>query len=81
MGIITAKKDDYYQLKQRNYFKIGDKIEIITPNMDIIEVIVDNIYNDKMEAIEVANQADATLYIKFKEDIPMFSMLRKSYLN
>ena len=49
--------------------------------MDIIEVTVDNIYNDKMEAIEVANQADSTLYIKFKEDIPMFSMLRKSYLN
>ena len=81
LGIITAKKDDYYQLKQRNYFKIGDKFEIITPNMDIIEVIVDNIYNDKMEAIIVANQADSTLYIKFKEDIPMFSMLRKSYLN
>ena len=80
LGIITSKKNGYYQLRQRNYFKIGDKIEIITPDMDIIEVTVDNIYNDKMEAIEIANQADSTLYIKLNQDIPLFSMLRKSYL-
>ena len=25
-------------IRQRNYFKLGDEVEIITPNMDIINI-------------------------------------------
>ncbi len=81
LGIILDKIDDYYQIKQRNYFKLGDQIEIITPKLDIITVAITNLKNSEFEDIDVANQADSTLYIKFKEDLPKFSMLRKCYLN
>jgi len=80
LGIILNKENDLYVIRQRNYFKLGDKIEIITPNMDIIEVVVDNLYDENNNKIEVANQADSVIKIKFSENIPLFSMIRKPYL-
>ena len=80
LGIILDKKDDFYMIRQRNYFKVGDNVEIITPNMDIIKVKINNIYNDKMESISVANQADSKLFIKIDVDVPFFSMIRVPYL-
>ena len=59
---------------------MNDSIEIITPNMDIIEFVVDNLYNEKMESIDVANQADSIIKIKIDKDLPIYSMLRKPYL-
>ena len=45
LGIVLGKenKNEFYKIKQRNYFKLGDKIEIITPNMKIINFVVDNL--------------------------------------
>ena len=81
LGIVIDKDNHLYTINQRNYFKLGDEIEIITPNMDIINYKVDNLYNEKMEEITVANQADSILKIKIDFDLPKFSMLRKKYLN
>ena len=80
LGIILDKKDDIYMIRQRNYFKLGDEVEIITPNMDIINVKINNLYNDKMEEIELANQADSKLYIKLDINVPKYSMIRVPYL-
>ena len=80
LGIIIDRKNNLYTIRQRNYFKIGDKIEIITPNMDIISTSVDNLYNDEGEEILVANQADSIIKIKLNYEIPLFSMIRVPYL-
>ena len=80
LGIIIKKDNNIYTIRQRNYFKMNDSIEIITPNMDIIEFVVDNLYNEKMESIDVANQADSIIKIKIDKDLPIYSMLRKPYL-
>ncbi len=79
LGVILKKENEFYKIKQRNYFKLGDKIEIITPNMEIINFLVDNLYNDKFESINVANQADAIIYIKIPGNLSEYSMLRKCY--
>ena len=80
LGIIIDKKSDFYTINQRNYFKLGDEIEIITPKMDIINYKIANLYNEKTEEIEVANQADSILKMKIPIDLPLYSMLRKKYL-
>ena len=80
LGIVLDKNDNIYTIRQRNYFKLGDDVEIITPDMDIINIKINNLYNDKMEPIEVANQADSKLFIKLDIDIPIFSMIRVPYL-
>ena len=80
LGIILEKiHNNLYKLKQRNYFQVGDEVEIITPKTEIINLKITHLYNEKMEPIEIANQADATLYLLFEKDIPLFSMLRKKY--
>ncbi len=81
LGIVLEDENEngFYKINQRNYFKLGDKIEIITPNMETFDFIVDNLYNDKFEPISVANQADAILYIKIPVKIPECSMLRRCY--
>lgn len=81
LGIVMEKHDNLYTIRQRNYFKVGDKIEIITPNMDIISLEVKNLYNEKMERIEIANQADSILKMELDRDIPIYSMLRKPYIS
>ena len=80
LGIIIKKDKDIYTIRQRNYFKLGDKIEIITPDMNIISMSVSNLYNDKLESIEVANQADSILKMKINFDLPLYSMIRIPYL-
>ena len=80
LGLIINKDGNIYRVRQRNYFRVGDDVEIITPNMDIIKVRIKNIYNDKLESIEVANQADSILNIKLDIDIPLYSMIRVPYL-
>ena len=80
LGIVINKEKDIYTIKQRNYFKLGDSVEIITPNMDIIKINVGNLYNEKMDEIKVANIADSVLKIKIDLDIPLYSMLRKPYI-
>ncbi|MBQ8471891.1 MAG: U32 family peptidase [Bacilli bacterium] len=80
LGIIINREGNLYTINQRNYFKKFDEIEIITPNMDIISYRVDNLYNDKMESIDVANQADSILKIEIPLDLPLYSMIRKPYL-
>ncbi len=80
LGIIYKKDNNLYTIRQRNYFKLGDEVEIITPNMDIINFKVTNLYNEKGESISVANQADSIIKISIDKDLPIFSMIRKCYL-
>ena len=80
LGIVINRDLNTYTIRQRNYFKLNDKIEIITPNMDIIECEVSNLSNEFGEKIEVANQADSIIKIDLDYDIPIYSMLRKPYL-
>jgi len=80
LGIIIGRQGNLYTINQRNYFKLNDSVEIITPNMDIIKYSIDNLYNEKMEEISVANQADSILKIYINLDLPLYSMIRKPYL-
>lgn len=66
-------------MTQRNYFEIGDKIEIFTPNFDIISLTVEELYNENMEKIDKANHAEEIIKIKIDKEIPVNSMVRRSY--
>ena len=67
-------------LSQRNYFTIGDDLEIITPNMEIIPYHVEKIFDKDMNPVTVANHAEEELNIKLDIEVPICSMIRKAYL-
>ena len=65
------------KIEQRNYFKVKDQIEIFSPHHDNIIVSVDELYNEDMERIEVANHPMEVLYLKVNYQVEQNDMGRK----
>ena len=74
------KESHICTMSQRNYFIVGDTVEFITPNMEIIKFKIDNLYDEDMNSIDTANHAEETIKMKLDFDIIPNSMLRKAYL-
>lgn len=72
------RKGKILYLKQRNLFSKGDNVVLFT-HKDELSFIVDEIYDDKNNLIEVANQADS--YVKIKLDVDFevdkYAMIKK----
>lgn len=64
-------------IEQRNYFKIGDKIEVFSPNGDNKTFILDNMTDEKDTSIDVARHAQQIVKIKTPFPLEKYSMLRK----
>ena len=74
------KEKKLCEIYQRNYFKIGDTVEIFMPSGKVINFNVDNLYNEKMEKIDTANHANEKLYFYIDEEIESSSMIRRFYV-
>ena len=66
-------------MSQRNYFEVGDSIEIFTPSGEIISMVVNELFNENMEKILKANHAEEIIKIIVEREIPVNSMVRKDY--
>ena len=65
--VLSYDKDNkILHLKQRNLFSKADKVVLFTPTNEL-SFIVNEIYDEKDNLIEVANQADS--YVKIKLDV------------
>ena len=73
------KKTKLCTISQRNYFSVGDTIEIFTPTGQRIRHKLDKILNEKMESVDKANHAEETLHFYIDEEIPYASMIRRIY--
>jgi putative protease len=71
------KEKKLAMVEQRNYFKLGDKIEIFSPNHENIYFQVEKIYNEDMEEKEVANHPMEILYLPIEEEIETNDLGRK----
>ena len=65
------------KIEQRNYFKLGDMIEIFSPKHDNIVINVDELYNEDNEPIEVANHPMEMLYLRVDYPVIENDMGRK----
>lgn len=65
------------KIEQRNYFQLGDKVEFFSPHHENIVVDIHKIYNEDMEAIEVANHPMEILYIEIDYPVQSHDMGRK----
>jgi len=71
--VLTGK----ITMLERNYFSVGDEVEIFTPNGGLYTFVVDNLYNHDEQKIEIARHPDEVLYMYFKGNIVPYSMMRK----
>ena len=74
------KEKGLCEIHQRNYFKKGDTVEIFMPSGKVIHFLVDNLYNEKMEEVPLANHANEKLYFYIDEEIEPSSMIRRIYV-
>lgn len=63
-------------IEQRNYFKIGDKIEIFGPNRKPFTYIIEEIFDENQESIEVARHPRMRIFMHIPVTLNKYDMLR-----
>ena len=80
--IFYDNKNKLLELKERNYFEKGDRVDLFTPDKKTFTFSIDNLYDKDMNSVDIARHPDEIYYIKV--DIPFeveeYSMLRKEVL-
>jgi len=61
-------------ITQRNYFKKGDAVEVFGPNIETFSFVVEEMYDEEGNSIEIANHPEQIIKIKlskkvYKDDI------------
>jgi len=77
--VIDYDKDKkLLKIFERNYFEVGDTIELFTPKGDHIEFVLEDLYNQEMEAETIARHPDNIYYLGLDTsiDIPEYSMIK-----
>lgn len=72
------KKNKLIKIYERNYFEIGDKVELFTPKGQVVPFTVEKLYDEKMNPVEIARHPDNIyyLYLDTSVDILKYSMIR-----
>jgi len=80
VGLVleSKNKDGLILVEQRNYFKVGDEIQVFSPEDKDFSFVVEKIYDDEMNEIEIARNPKKKLYLKIPFDVKPYSMLRKN---
>ena len=78
LGQVIEYKDNLLKFYERNYFEVGDLVEVFTPNKDHLEFVVEELFDEDMKACDVARHPDNIYYLKLSCDIeiPEYSMLK-----
>ena len=63
---------------ERNYFKVGDTVELFTPKGDRVSIVVSKLFDEDMNSLDVARHPDNIYYLSLDMDIaiPSYSMIR-----
>lgn len=72
------EKNKLVKILERNYFEVGDKVELFTPNGNVYSFIVNKLFNENMEEEKIARHPDEIyyLYLEGNNDIIPYSMIR-----
>lgn len=78
LGLITGydKDNGCIVLVERNYFEPGDEVEFFTPNGEVYQYTIFEIFDEDMNKLEVARHPEQVLKLKFDIELPEYSMIR-----
>ena len=77
LGIIGEERDGTYRIEQRNKFSVGEKIEVMKPNGDNVEVIVKRILTEDGVEQESAPHPKQILYVDLGMEVDKYDILRR----
>lgn len=78
LGLITGYDTENHCLVmvERNYFEVGDTVQIFTPSGEVFEKVIDVIYDEDMNPMDVARHPEQVLKIPFDSVLEEYSMMR-----
>ena len=78
LGIVLHydEKSKYATIEQRNYFKVGDIVEIMSPNIECFDLKINKIVNELGEEIDAARHPQEIIKIKINEKVSANDILR-----
>lgn len=76
LGLVLDYSDNYITLEVRNYFKVGDTVQIFGPNMKEIEFTINEILDEDGNTLEVCNHPKEIVRIKCIKDVEKNAMMR-----
>lgn len=83
LGYVLDYDDDnnLVTIEQRNYFKVGDEVEIFSHNHDIITFTIKEIYDEENNLIDIVRHPKQVVKIKLNEKVSKFTMMRKKIID
>jgi len=71
LGVILEynKKTKIAKVEQRNYFKVGDTIEIFGPNISDITLKLEGIFDEEMNPIDIVRHPKQIVYFNVDEEV------------
>lgn len=63
-------------IRERNYFKVGDTIEVFSPDGRSYQFVLEKLLDESNNSIQVARHPDELLKIPFPEKLCEYSMIR-----
>ncbi len=78
LGLVLDYDDktNYATIEVRNYFKKGDEVQFIGPNIETFNYKINTIYNDQDEIIDVCRHPKSIIKIKVSKKLNKFDMMR-----
>ena len=80
LGLIKGYDEDkkILTLSERNYFKIGDIVEVFTPSGNTYTFTIEKMYNEDMKEIDTARHPEETINIEVEIpfEVEEYSMMR-----
>ena len=72
------KKENLIKFYERNYFEVGDTVELFTPNQDHIEFVVEELFDEELNPVDVARHPDSIYYLRLKtnKEVVEYSMIK-----
>ena len=79
LGLVTSydKDEKIVTIVERNYFSVGDEVELFTPKGDVYSFVISEMYDEDMNKLDVARHPEQVIKFKLDGDIEEYSMLRR----
>ncbi|MCE5196482.1 MAG: U32 family peptidase [Negativicutes bacterium] len=76
VGIVRKRTEQGVWLEQRNHFSAGDRLEILLPDMQRLEIIAKDLLNQQGQPITTAPHAQMMVFLPMVQPVPVNSLLR-----
>lgn len=78
LGVVLDydKEKHLIKIEQRNFFKVGDSIEIFGPEIETKKLTIKEIFDENMNKIEIVRHPKQIVYLPFEEEVFKNNLVR-----